>query len=193
MKYSNQINIFLAIAGFVVVGWVFSQTYFQPPREIDLGIAELSETDLSPQAPAAYESEASTSTGSVSYESPSRRAPVPNVGLGTIGTDRGDPAQTGNSFTGRGTEKESPAGSVSRTINSSRSTTSSSVPDSTTNTGQFSSPPNRQSGDPEDRRELPLPPAGQAQGNDQIKRTPADSTSGSRAVPFRSSMANRPN
>jgi len=74
MKYSNQINILLAVSGCIVVIWVFSQTYLHTGREPQLDLVEITPaTTPSTQVPAVYESDGTTGTKPVSFGAPSRR------------------------------------------------------------------------------------------------------------------------
>ena len=198
MKYSNQINMFLAIAGCVVVLWVFSQTYLQPSPDARLDItdvADITGADLpSTQAPAAYEADTTTIPGSVSYGTGSRRTSPGNSYQGRGAAAGGGSLQSGSGSTGRTVGSGSTGSSVSRALQSTGQGDSepreapdgpdSEVPASSRTTGADR---------PANVGGFNLPPAGQAQGMEQAKRTPSDSTSERKYVPFRSSMANRPN
>ena len=198
MKYSNQINMFLAITGCIVVLWVVTQTYLQPSHneQLDMaGIAANTEDSISTQPPASYQGENSTQASPVAYGTPSRRATprrTPSVGSSSAG---GGSLQSGTRNVRNSSSTRSPGVSVSRALQSptpegnpaseagnipavenSTSQVQSSDQDRPTNVGGFSTPP-----------------AGQAMGMEQVKRTPADSSSDRKYVPFRSSMANRPN
>jgi len=195
MKYSNQINILLAVSGCIVVIWVFSQTYLHTGREPQLDLVEITPaTTPSTQVPAVYESDGTTGTKPVSFGAPSRRNLTDHTASGS-GVSGGSmasqprPRPSGNTPASR----TAPGISVSRALQSNPgegfpapaqadqqdaagTESGTSGQDAPSNVGGFS-----------------LPPAGQAQGMEQAKRTQSDSSSDRRYVPFRSSMAGRPN
>ncbi|MFH1964742.1 MAG: hypothetical protein ABIJ42_04300 [Acidobacteriota bacterium] len=196
MKYSNQINMFLAITGCIVVLWVFSQTYLQPSPDEQLdtaGIVENAEEPPSSQPPAVYQGDSSTNANPVAYGAPSRRSASPSTPLV-------NGAAAGGGSLGSGTQgTRNPSGGNSTGISGFRAPQSASpgrasssdpgnIPgvESPSSQGSSAARPTNVGG-------FSTPPAGQAQGMEQAKRTPADSSSDRNYVPFRSSMANRPN
>lgn len=187
--------MFLAITGCVIALWVFSQTYLQPAPDPQLELSEFIEnsgTLPSTQVPAAYESEATTVAGPVNFDPGNRRPASDST------ASRRSPAVSGGSFrreapSGRQTESPSAGSSISRALQSTQNQAP--AQDASPDTSPESSLPG--AGQDESRPAnvggFQLPPAGQAQGMEQSKRTPDDSTSNRRYVPFRSSMASRPN
>lgn len=191
--------MFLAIAGCVVVLWVFSQTYLQPSPDARLDITDIADitgADLpSTQAPAAYEADTTTIPGSVSYGTGSRRTSPGNSYQGRGAAAGGGSLQSGSSGTGNRTAGTPSTGSsVSRALQSTGQGDSVSR-EATNQPGSEDPSTSRTPGSdrPANVGGFNLPPAGQAEGMEQAKRTPSDSTSERKYVPFRSSMANRPN
>jgi len=191
MKYSNQINMFLAIAGCIIALWVFSQTYFQPIPDTQLEMSEFFDTGntvTGTQIPASYESESTTVAGPLNFDSGTRRTPAGSSSPGRNPSAGGGSFQRENSPVRQ--PNSSPSGSsISRALQSSgrQSPRETTVPESS---------PEATDGDesrPSNVGGFQLPPAGQAQGMEQSKRTPEDNNSNRRYVPFRSSMASRPN
>ena len=190
--------MFLAITGCIVVLWVLTQTYLQPSHNEQLDIAGIpanTEDSISTQPPASYQGENSTQASPVGYGTPSRRP-----------ASRSNPSVSGSSAGGgslqsgtRNIRNSSPARLPGRSV--------SMAPQSTAPEVNASSGPGNVPGDenttpqvqsssqdrPTNVGGFSTPPAGQAMGMEQAKRTPADSSSDRKYVPFRSSMANRPN
>lgn len=196
MKYSNQINMFLAITGCVVTLWVFSQTYLQPSGYVQPDIAGITGNEVespSSQPPAVYQGDSSTNAKPVAYGAPSGRSASPS-------TPSSNAAGAGGGSLGSGTQStRNPSGGSSTGISGSMSPQSAS-PGRASSSGPGNIPgvesPSSQGSSaarPTNVGGFSTPPAGQALGMEQAKRTPADSSSDRNYVPFRSSMANRPN
>ncbi len=198
MKYSNQINTFLAITGCIVVLWVFTQTYLQPSRNEQLniaGIAAVTENSASTQ-PASYQGENSTQASPVAYGPPSRRStPGANPSVNGSAAGGGSLQSGTRSVRSSSSRRSSPGTAVSRNLQLSNPSRNSASGYRSVSEVENSAPPAQSSGQdrPADAGGFSAPPAGQALGMEQAKRTPADSSSDRRYVPFRSSMANRPN
>ncbi len=198
MKYSNQINMFLAITGCIVVLWVLTQTYLQPSHneQLDIaGIASNTEDSMSTQPPASYQGENSTKASPVVYGTTSRRPTSRRTSSVSGSVAGGGSLQSGTSNVRNAPATRSPGRSVSRALQStSPARNASSGPENIP--GDENTTPQVQSSSqarPTNVGGFSTPPAGQAMGMEQAKRTPSDSSSDRKYVPFRSSMANRPN
>ena len=201
MKYSNQLNLFLAITGCIVVLWVFSQTYFQPSPFNNLDLADISGTSEIPpsaQAPAVYQGEGTTNSKSAIYgQNSSRSASQQNsspagtaAGGGSLRTGTAD----SSSYPARNSQRPASTRAVQSGIRGRAAVPGSSGSPSTPedNAGQVQNSASSASG-PTNVGGFSTPPAGQAMGMEQAKRAPEDSSSNRKYVPYRSSMANRPN
>lgn len=201
MKYSNQINLFLAITGCIVVLWAFSQTYFQPSPFNNLDLADLSGSSAmapSSQAPAVYQGEGTTNSKSAIYgQNSSRSVSQPNSSAGSTAAGGGS-LRTGtagsSSYSARVSQRPASSRTVQSGIRGQAVAPGSSGSPSTTddNAGQVSDSASSTSR-PTNVGGFSTPPAGQAMGMEQAKRVPEDSSSARKYVPYRSSMANRPN
>lgn len=198
MKYSNQINMFLAITGCIVVLWVLTQTYLKPPRSEQLDMAGIylqPETPLSDQAPAVYQGEATTGSNSAGYGTSTRRPTSRRTTTAGGSAAGGGSLNSGTRNADNPSAARSPGISVSRALqsgNQGRTASSDSENISGAEGSGFPAQPTGQER-PANVGGFSTPPAGQAMGMEQAKRTPADSSSDQKYVPFRSSMANRPN
>ena len=196
MKHANQINLFLAITGCIAVLWVFSQTYLSPSPFENLEITEIAGGAASPistQTPAAYQTEGTTNTKAAVYgNTPETRRP-PSEGM----VGGGGSLRTGGSPSGSAASASSGLNSATRAIQSGNRgqavvSGSEGLPASTADTVAGTLNDSGTAG-AASANGFSAPPAGQALGMEQAKRTPADSSSQRKYVPFRSSMANRPN
>ncbi len=184
--------------------WGLTQTYLKPSgnEQLDMaGITLQSETPLSDQAPAVYQGEATTSNNPAVYGTSTRRTAArrtANVGSSGAG---GGSLNSGTRNAGSPSASRSPGLSVSRALQSGNQRRNASpeperINEAESLSGAESSGPPAQplgQGRPANVGGFSTPPAGQAMGMEQAKRTPADSSSDRKYVPFRSSMANRPN
>jgi hypothetical protein len=188
--------MFLAITGCIVALWVFTQTYFQPSRNVQLDITSITggvKKAPSSQPSSVYQGESTTNARPVTYGASSRRTSSPRTSPVNGAAAGGGSLRQGTQSTRNPSARNTPGISISGSQqpgvqnrgtsldsgNPSRAESTSSQPSSAArpnNVGGFSTPP-----------------AGQSLGMEQAKRTPSDSSSDRNYVPFRSSMANRPN
>ena len=182
--------------GCMIALWVFSQTYFQPARDVQLNIIRNSGGQVAypaSQPPAVYQGDSSTKSNPVVFGAPSGSSSSPGTppskpaaagggSLRPVTGSTGNPSRTGS--TGLSVSRDSQSAKPGRT-----------VPSGSQNTPGAENPSFRDSSvsRPTNVGGFSTPPAGQALGMEQAKRAPADSSSDRKYVPFRSSMANRPN